>query len=161
MRYGLPRSPSPSPVRRSVSRVSPINHTTAHNLPAIPGGLLALVSPQTLRANPKSPSAMPNAPQAHLLLSPTLFVLIQTVSHPMYPPRESRSCSCSSYRIPLMLTPSLVDTRSTTRREPRSPAERRHVEETVAAIRLRTRHHDPYEEWEKQTRKDALVRVSR
>jgi nucleoporin GLE1 len=51
--------------------------------------------------------------------------------------------------------------RHSTRREPRSPAERRHVEETVAAIRLRTRHHDPYEEWEKQTRKDALVRVSR
>lgn len=46
------------------------------------------------------------------------------------------------------------------KREPRSPAERRHVEETVAAIRLRTRHHDPYEEWEKQARKDALVRVS-
>ena len=51
--------------------------------------------------------------------------------------------------------------RHSTRREPRSPAERRHVEETVAAIRLRTRHHDPFEEWEKQTRKDALVRVSR
>ncbi|KAI0315080.1 GLE1-like protein-domain-containing protein [Amylostereum chailletii] len=37
-----------------------------------------------------------------------------------------------------------------------SPPERHHVEDTVAAIRLRTRHHDPYEEWEKQTRKDAF-----
>ncbi|KAJ6508342.1 GLE1-like protein-domain-containing protein [Mycena sanguinolenta] len=35
-------------------------------------------------------------------------------------------------------------------------AERQHIEDTVAAIRLRTRHHDPYEEWEKQTRKDAF-----
>ncbi|KAH7926574.1 hypothetical protein BV22DRAFT_1118778 [Leucogyrophana mollusca] len=42
------------------------------------------------------------------------------------------------------------------KREFRSPAERRHAEETVAAIRLRTRYHDPYEEWEKQTRKDAF-----
>jgi hypothetical protein len=44
------------------------------------------------------------------------------------------------------------------KREPRSPAEQRHAEDTVAAIRLRTRYHDPYEEWEKQTRKDAFVR---
>lgn len=42
------------------------------------------------------------------------------------------------------------------KREPRSPAEQRHAEDTVAAIRLRTRYHDPYEEWEKQTRKDAF-----
>ena len=40
----------------------------------------------------------------------------------------------------------------------RTPQEEREIEETVAAIRLRTRHHDPYEEWEKQTRKDAFVR---
>ncbi|KAJ7486218.1 GLE1-like protein-domain-containing protein [Mycena galericulata] len=39
-------------------------------------------------------------------------------------------------------------------------AEQRQIEETVAAIRLRTRHHDPYEEWEKQTRKDAF-RIAR
>jgi nucleoporin GLE1 len=35
--------------------------------------------------------------------------------------------------------------------------EQRYIDETIASIRLRTRHHDPYEEWEKQTRKDALV----
>ncbi|KAF8984490.1 GLE1-like protein-domain-containing protein [Cyathus striatus] len=34
-------------------------------------------------------------------------------------------------------------------------AELRQIEETIAAIRLRARHHDPYEEWEKQARKDA------
>ncbi|KAG6850415.1 hypothetical protein H0H93_013640 [Arthromyces matolae] len=34
--------------------------------------------------------------------------------------------------------------------------ERRKNEETVAAIRLRTRHHDPYEDWERQTRLDAF-----
>ncbi|KAJ7080508.1 GLE1-like protein-domain-containing protein [Mycena epipterygia] len=38
----------------------------------------------------------------------------------------------------------------------KTTAEQRHIEDTVAAIRLRTRHHDPYEEWEKQTRKDAF-----
>ncbi|KAG6887291.1 hypothetical protein C0995_016371 [Termitomyces sp. Mi166 len=38
----------------------------------------------------------------------------------------------------------------------RNLEERRKVEETVAAIRLRTRHHDPYEDWERQTRRDAF-----
>jgi hypothetical protein len=31
------------------------------------------------------------------------------------------------------------------------------INDTVAAIRLRTRHHDPYEEWAKRTRTDAFV----
>ncbi|KAI6004398.1 GLE1-like protein-domain-containing protein [Pisolithus orientalis] len=35
-------------------------------------------------------------------------------------------------------------------------ADRRALEDTIAAIRLRTRHYDPYEEWERQTRTDAL-----
>ncbi|TFK36301.1 GLE1-like protein-domain-containing protein [Crucibulum laeve] len=38
----------------------------------------------------------------------------------------------------------------------RTSSEQRYIEETVAAIRLRTRHHDPYEEWERQTRRDAF-----
>ncbi|KAF5381578.1 hypothetical protein D9615_005384 [Tricholomella constricta] len=38
----------------------------------------------------------------------------------------------------------------------RDLAERRKIEDTVAAIRLRTRHHDPYEDWERQTRMDAF-----
>ncbi|KAF9458130.1 GLE1-like protein-domain-containing protein [Collybia nuda] len=42
------------------------------------------------------------------------------------------------------------------RRRSQNPAEQQYIEETVAAIRLRTRHNDPYEEWEKQTRKDAF-----
>jgi len=36
----------------------------------------------------------------------------------------------------------------------------RYFDETIASIRLRTRYHDPYEEWEKQTRKDSLVSYS-
>jgi nucleoporin GLE1 len=39
----------------------------------------------------------------------------------------------------------------------RPPLEQRYIDETIASIRLRTRYNDPYEEWEKQTRKDALV----
>ncbi|KAG6839595.1 hypothetical protein C0991_001047 [Blastosporella zonata] len=41
-------------------------------------------------------------------------------------------------------------------RDARNSAEQRKIEETVAAIRLRTRHHDPYEDWERQTRIDAF-----
>ncbi|KAJ7716807.1 GLE1-like protein-domain-containing protein [Mycena maculata] len=48
----------------------------------------------------------------------------------------------------------------TPRAKIKTTAEQRRVEDTVAAIRLRTRHHDPYEEWEKQTRKDAF-RIAR
>lgn len=40
-----------------------------------------------------------------------------------------------------------------------SSSERRYIDETISAIRLRTRHHDPYEEWEKDTRRDAFARI--
>lgn len=43
----------------------------------------------------------------------------------------------------------------------RSSLEEREIEETIASIRLRTRHYDPYEEWEKEARKDAFVRLNR
>lgn len=43
-------------------------------------------------------------------------------------------------------------------RSQRSPEEQKELDETIASIRLRTRHQDPYEEWEKQTRKEAFVR---
>ncbi|KAG5219420.1 GLE1 protein-domain-containing protein [Salix suchowensis] len=38
-----------------------------------------------------------------------------------------------------------------------SSSERRYVDETISAIRLRIRHHDSYEEWEKDTRRDAFL----
>ncbi|KAJ3554600.1 hypothetical protein NP233_g12387 [Leucocoprinus birnbaumii] len=50
-----------------------------------------------------------------------------------------------------------LDQRANLSKSQRSPDEIRELEETIASIRLRTRHHDPYEEWEKQTRKDAFI----
>ncbi|KAI0071307.1 hypothetical protein K474DRAFT_1669133 [Panus rudis PR-1116 ss-1] len=44
-----------------------------------------------------------------------------------------------------------------TKREGRSLEEQYYMEDTIASIRLRVRHKDPYEEWEHKTRKDALV----
>ncbi|KIK57362.1 hypothetical protein GYMLUDRAFT_229237 [Collybiopsis luxurians FD-317 M1] len=38
----------------------------------------------------------------------------------------------------------------------RSVREQSHIDDTIAAIRLRTRHHDPYEEWEREMKKDSL-----
>lgn len=32
------------------------------------------------------------------------------------------------------------------------------LEDTIASIRLRVNHHDAYEEWEKETRRNAFVR---
>lgn len=40
----------------------------------------------------------------------------------------------------------------------RTATEIRQLEESVASIRLHARHQDPYEEWEKQTRKESFVR---
>lgn len=40
----------------------------------------------------------------------------------------------------------------------RTPYEEQEIEDTVASIRLRTRYNDPYEDWERQTRLEALVR---
>ncbi|KAJ4478657.1 GLE1-like protein-domain-containing protein [Lentinula edodes] len=38
----------------------------------------------------------------------------------------------------------------------RPSREQNQIDDTIAAIRLRTRHHDPYEEWEKDMKKDSL-----
>ncbi|KAF9223127.1 hypothetical protein BS17DRAFT_754961 [Gyrodon lividus] len=112
MRFGLPRSPTASPVRSCTRRTSGF-------------GLY-----------PDSESE-PEGP----------FMDAEAGSPPATP--LSDSVCFDSDEEPPVPSPSA-------KREARSPAERRHVEETVAAIRLRTRHHDPYEEWEKQTCKDAL-----
>ncbi|KAL0958982.1 hypothetical protein HGRIS_014297 [Hohenbuehelia grisea] len=45
---------------------------------------------------------------------------------------------------------------STTRRRVLPLEEKKYIDETVRAIRLRTRHYDAYEEWEKNTRRDAF-----
>ncbi|GBE84307.1 hypothetical protein SCP_0602850 [Sparassis crispa] len=42
------------------------------------------------------------------------------------------------------------------KREGRTLAEQHYIEDTLAAIRLRVTHHDPYEEWEKETKRDAF-----
>ncbi|KAN0082534.1 GLE1-like domain containing protein [Tylopilus felleus] len=112
MRYGLPRSPSPSPVRRTSRRTSGF-------------GL------------PSDSESEPEEPVSDVERTPSS------------PSSLTESVCFDSDEEPPVVAPS-------PKREPRSPAERRHVEETVASIRLRTRHHDPYEDWEKQTRKDAL-----
>lgn len=66
-----------------------------------------------------------------------------------------------SSRTPLRLLKCIIyshDIRSLLRSN-REPREERMVEETVSSIRARTRHNDPYEEWERNTRKDAFVSV--
>ena len=62
-------------------------------------------------------------------------------------------CECYPWCAPILPQPR-------GRRQPAaslSASGRVQVDETVAAIRLRARHHDPYEEWAKRTRRDALV----
>lgn len=39
----------------------------------------------------------------------------------------------------------------------RNVSEQHNIEDMLASIRLRVAHHDVYEEWEQQTRKDAFV----
>ncbi|KAG1856347.1 GLE1-like protein-domain-containing protein [Suillus subalutaceus] len=113
MRYGLPRSTSPSPERRSRRR------TSTFGLPSDTESDL-----EEPRTDSDSELSSPSS------LSSDSFCYESESQVPPPPPRPKR--------------------------EPRSSAEQRHAEDTVAAIRLRTRYHDPYEEWEKQTRKDAF-----
>ncbi|KAG2082364.1 GLE1-like protein-domain-containing protein [Suillus cothurnatus] len=113
MRYGLPRSTSPSPERRSRRR------TSTFGLPSD--------SESDFEGPPTDSDSELSSPSS---LSSDSFCYESESQVPPPPPRPKR--------------------------EPRSPAEQRHAEDTVAAIRLRTRYHDPYEEWEKQTRKDAF-----
>ncbi|EPQ51338.1 hypothetical protein GLOTRDRAFT_141097 [Gloeophyllum trabeum ATCC 11539] len=44
---------------------------------------------------------------------------------------------------------------------PRTDEEIRAIEEAVNSIRIRTRHSDPYEEWERKTKEEALVSARR
>ena len=44
--------------------------------------------------------------------------------------------------------------------QPKSVSEQHNIEDMLASIRLRVTHHDVYEEWEQQTRKDAFVRTN-
>ncbi|KAG2360566.1 GLE1-like protein-domain-containing protein [Suillus spraguei] len=113
MRYGLPRSTSPSPERRSRRRPS------TFGLPSD--------TESDFEEPPTDSDSEPSSPSS---LSSDSFCYESESQVPPPPPRPKR--------------------------ELRSPAEQRHTEDTVAAIRLRTRYHDPYEEWEKKTRKDAF-----
>ncbi|KAG2030219.1 GLE1-like protein-domain-containing protein [Suillus americanus] len=113
MRYGLPRSTSPSPERRCRRR------TSTFGLPS----------------DTESDFEEPRTDSDSELSSPSSL-------------SSDSFCYESESQVP--------PPAPRPKREPRSPAEQRHAEDTVAAIRLRTRYHDPYEEWEKQTRKDAF-----
>ncbi|KAI9465815.1 GLE1-like protein-domain-containing protein [Lactarius psammicola] len=56
----------------------------------------------------------------------------------------------------LSVSPAKNRNRQTASASSLSASGRVQIDETVAAIRLRARHHDPYEEWAKRTRSDAL-----
>jgi nucleoporin GLE1 len=87
--------------------------------------------------------------------------------------KASSSSTASEFQVPVASPPRYIPpdhdeifnvgwsiTLHTFRRMKRSVRpiqEQRAVEDTVSTIRLRTRHHDPYEEWERATRKDAYV----
>lgn len=47
------------------------------------------------------------------------------------------------------------------KRPARSLAEQHYIEDTIASIKLRINHKDVYEEWEKETKKEAFVSLSR
>ncbi|KAK7048672.1 GLE1-like protein-domain-containing protein [Favolaschia claudopus] len=106
MRFSVPRSLSPSPVRRQQQR-----------------------SKSTYRLPPDSDDS-------------------DYDSHSDGVESDDSFCYASESEVPKQPIKPRVKIKTT--------AEQRHIEDTVAAIRLRTRHHDPYEEWEKQTRKDAF-----
>lgn len=40
-----------------------------------------------------------------------------------------------------------------------SESEQRQMEEALASIRLRARHNDPYEDWERNVRRESFVRI--
>lgn len=81
------------------------------------------------------------------------YTILFSIQHPPCPAVSGSSL--------FVLRPELNSSRFPPfRRALASPAQRRQLEDDVAAIRLHTRHHDPYEEWEKQTRREAFVRFS-
>ena len=79
------------------------------------------------------------------------------VNHPFYWPLKSTNCLCASLTRQFGVYRLRHFNSNHPPHIPRPPLEQRYIDETIASIRFRTRYRDPYEEWEKQTRKDALV----
>ncbi|RDB15643.1 Nucleoporin gle1 [Hypsizygus marmoreus] len=123
MKFGAPRSISPSPVRRK-----PRSRST-----------FGLQSDSDSDYGYSSDSYSESESDSDSSRS--------TDSRPSSPSSDS-FCYASESEVP-KLPPK-------PKHPPRNTAEQQRIEDTVAAIRLRTRHHDPYEDWERQTRMDAF-----
>ncbi|KAI6038509.1 GLE1-like protein-domain-containing protein [Pisolithus marmoratus] len=136
MRYGL-RSPSPSPVRRKQTR----RRSSVYGLPSDSDEeSLSSESTKLLKFASESEASEEEQPWygegdiSSRQLSKHSSLQLQHLCGKSSPLQKSQRNSEDGKFL----------------------ADRRALEDTIAAIRLRTRHYDPYEEWERQTRTDAL-----
>lgn len=144
MRFAAPRSTSPSPVRRYVHTAMSPSRACSRTATGIPARHLAcLPTLQKTRATSRTPTPL----RPHL----------RTRSAMRQSPRYRRHLR----KVVSRAWSPLSHHRNHSRRKSHLPiAEQHRLQDTVASIRLHVRHKDPYEEWEKDIRRDAFVRAS-
>ena len=155
MRFGAPRSASPSPVR-SVSRVFDRLKRVYVNINIIIRHRKR--SPPMKRTTYGVPS---DSSEEEFSDSESFESTSSTDSYGSEPESEA-STSFPLSSKPTAASPRGLNFDSNTRRVPQQAqkvSEQYNIEDMLASIRLRVAHHDAYEEWEQQTRKDAFVSI--
>ncbi|PPQ69642.1 hypothetical protein CVT24_001215 [Panaeolus cyanescens] len=136
MRFGVPRSYSPSPERRFVLLIYSVK----------------VIGLDIVSRKPRHSSTFGLQSDSD---SEDYDVVVDS-SDTSESEDEVSIASAASSESSFILSMNISKMSLRPERTRQTPVEDRHLEDTIAAIRLRTRHHDPYEEWEKQTRKDAF-----
>ncbi|KIM76818.1 hypothetical protein PILCRDRAFT_826026 [Piloderma croceum F 1598] len=147
MRFSVPRSTSPSPERIQFDGPS----TSRRKSPNISSSL-GLGRPRSQRRS------QPRRTSTYGIHSDSESESDGSEKEPTITPVDLGDAAESQSEVDLtdaFKYVSISPTRNPLRPRP-NPLEARQVEETVAAIRLHAKHHDPYEDWEKQTRRDAF-----
>ncbi|KAF8662050.1 hypothetical protein AX16_001235 [Volvariella volvacea WC 439] len=143
MRFRAPRSISPSPERSSSSEVEnkKIRHRNRFGL----GNDDSSESGSDSDRPPRSPSPSPSPSSTPLKKSKS-----KSVAKPTSPKKKDGLADSKSGK-----SSSVLRVSNAARKSANKP-DQWFMDEIVAAIRLRTRHVDPYEEWEKQIRREAF-----
>ncbi|PBK66141.1 hypothetical protein ARMSODRAFT_960597 [Armillaria solidipes] len=135
MRFGVPRSPSPSPVReRTSSSTFGLHHVVDDVYEDDDSDEISSISSSEEDSDPSASSDNELSPQW------------RHRSQKKFRPRArpTASSSISTHVTPKSPSKAL------------SESEQRQMEEALASIRLRARHNDPYEDWERSVRRESF-----
>ena len=147
MRFSVPRSLSPSPVRKERYQATLPRSAPSFDLTH---DLILLGHPARV-----VPSALHRSRQTQKAKTTTLLQTILTIPlNPRFSP-----CPCTHHCHNPIVTLAHSHCSSSSSRKDKNADETNYIADAIASIRLAISHHDPYEEWSNQTRREARVRL--